>query len=82
MTVTLIAILIGAISLQIKIKPIIYARIVAVSFLISAALSLNALFIEQISDGLGLLSGLFYVSTVSLSTEFIIYLTASLILIP
>lgn len=65
-----------------QISPIQYSRLAAISFLLSAFLSFNVLYIESLGNGLGIFSGLYQVSSVSQSIETFIYTMAALILIP
>lgn len=65
-----------------QISPIQFSRLAAISFLLSAFLSFNVLYIESLGNGLGIFSGLYQVSSVSQSIETFIYVMAALILIP
>lgn len=65
-----------------QVSPIQFSRLAAISFLLSAFLSFNVLYIESLGNGLGIFSGLYQVSSVSQSIETFIYAMAALILIP
>jgi NADH-ubiquinone oxidoreductase chain 2 len=74
-------ILIVAMALHSKyITPILFTRIVAIIFIYSGALSLNALYIQSIGSGIGIYSGLFHVTTVSQLLDTFIFFIGSLIL--
>ena len=75
-------ILIVAMALHSKfITPILFTRIVAIIFIYSGALSLNALYIQSIGSGIGLYNGLFHVTTISQLLDIIIFTIDFLILI-
>jgi NADH-ubiquinone oxidoreductase chain 2 len=64
------------------ISPILFTRLTSIIFLFSGALAYNALYIQSIGSGLSLYSGLFQVTVLSQSFDLLIYILASLILIP
>ena len=64
------------------ISPLIISRLTSIVFLFSGALAYNALYIQSIGSGLSLYSGLFQVTVLSQSFDLIIFILASLILIP
>ena len=63
-------------------SPLLFTRLTSIVFLYSAALSLNALFVQSIGSGIALYSGLFQVTSLTQSIETFIYLLGALILIP
>ncbi len=64
------------------ISPIIFTRLTSIIFLFSGALSYNALYIQSIGSGLSIYSGLYQVTVLSQSFDLVIFILASLILIP
>ena len=64
------------------ITPTLLTRITAIILLFSAALSFNSLYVQAISSGLGLYSGLFHVTTVTQSMEMFLYIIGAFILLP
>ena len=64
------------------ISPILFTRLTSIIFLFSGALSYNALYIQSIGSGLSIYSGLYQVTVLSQSFDLVIYILASLILIP
>lgn len=64
------------------ISPINFSRLTSIVFLYSGALSYNALYIQSIGSGLSLYSGLYQVTVLSQSFDLVIYILASLILMP
>jgi NADH-ubiquinone oxidoreductase chain 2 len=65
-----------------RISPILFTRITSIILLYSAALSLNALYIQSIGSGIGIYSGLFQITAISQSIDAFLYLIGALILIP
>jgi len=63
-------------------SPIIITRLTSIVFLISGALSYNALYIQSIGSGISIYSGLFQITVLSQSFDLFIFILASLILIP
>lgn len=80
--ITIITLIVAIALPQTKISPIQFARLSAVSFLVAAFLSFNVLYIESLGSGLGMFSGLYQSSSITLSIETFIYVIASFILIP
>ena len=64
------------------ISPILFTRLASIVFIFSGALSYNALYIQSIGSGISIYSGLYHVTVLSQSFDLIIYILASLILIP
>jgi NADH-ubiquinone oxidoreductase chain 2 len=64
------------------ISPILFTRLTSIVFLFSGALTYNALYIQSIGSGLSIYSGLFQVTVLSQSFDILIFILASLILIP
>ena len=64
------------------ISPILFTRLTSIIFLFSGALSYNALYIQSIGSGLSIYSGLYQVTVLSQSFDLVIFILASLILIP
>jgi NADH-ubiquinone oxidoreductase chain 2 len=64
------------------ISPILFIRLTSIVFIFSGALSYNALYIQSIGSGISIYSGLYHVTVLSQSFDLIIYILASLILIP
>lgn len=64
-----------------RITPSLFNRITAVALAYSALLSLNALHGEALASGVGIYSGLFQVTTVSLGLEVFLLFTGSLLLL-
>jgi len=64
------------------ISPILFTRLTSIVFLFSGALSYNALYIQSIGSGLSIYSGLFQVTVLSQSFDILVFVLASLILIP
>ena len=80
--ITIITLIVAIALPTTKISPLQFARLSAISFLFSAFLSFNVLYIESLGSGIGLFSGIYQVSPISLSIETFIYLIASFILVP
>jgi NADH-ubiquinone oxidoreductase chain 2 len=64
------------------ISPILFTRLTSIIFLFSGALSYNALYIQSIGSGISIYSGLFQVTVLSQSFEIVLFILASMILIP
>lgn len=63
-------------------SPILFTRLTSIVFLFSGALAYNALYIQSIGSGLSIYSGLFQVTVLSQSFDILVFILASLILIP
>ncbi len=72
----------GTLNTEGGISPILITRLTSIVFLFSGALSYNALYIQSIGSGLSIYSGLFHVTVLSQSFDIILFILASLILIP
>lgn len=79
--ITIITLIVAIALLLTKISPLQFSRLTAITFLFSAFLSFNALYIESLGSGIGIYSGLDHVSTVILSTETLTYLMGAFILV-
>src|SRR5215467_13551517 len=64
-----------------NLSSIYFARISAILFLYAGVLNLNTFYIQSIGSGIGLYSGLFQITQISLLIESFILLISSLILI-
>jgi NADH-ubiquinone oxidoreductase chain 2 len=67
---------------QSKITPILFSRITSIMLIYAAILTFNMLYLDIIESGLGIFSGYFQVSNISLSLEIFVYLIGALILMP
>ena len=67
---------------QSKITPILFSRITSIMLIYAALLSFNMLYLDNIGSGLGIFSGYFQVSNISLSLEIFIYIIGAFILMP
>jgi len=67
---------------QSKITPILFSRITSIMLIYAAMLTFNLLYLDNISSGLGIFSGYFQVSNISLSLEIFIYIIGAFILMP
>ena len=80
--ITIITLIVAIALPTTKISPLQFSRLTAITFLFSAFLSFNALYIESLGSGIGIYSGLYHVSTITQSIETFIYLIAAFILVP
>lgn len=80
LTSTLILIVAKALA-TIRISNIHFTRISAIIFLVSGLLVLNILYIQPISNGIGLFSGLFQITNISQTLEFFLLIIGFIILI-
>lgn len=64
-----------------QVSSILFTRISSIIFLYAGALSFNALYIQSIGSGIGIYSGLFYVTIISQFLEVFLLIIGSLILI-
>lgn len=67
---------------NVNISPILLTRVASIVLLYAAALSYNALDIQAIGSGVSIYSGLFQVTSVSLSVDTFIFLAGAIILLP
>lgn len=67
---------------QSKITPILFSRITSIMLIYAAMLTFNVLYLDIVDSGLGIFSGYFQVSNISLSLEIFIYIIGALILMP
>jgi NADH-ubiquinone oxidoreductase chain 2 len=82
MSLMILIIAIALTPLKGGISPILFTRLTSIVFLFSGALTYNALYIQSIGSGLSIYSGLFQVTVLSQSFDILIFILASLILIP
>lgn len=66
----------------VKVSPILLTRVASIILLYAAALSYNAIIIGSIGSGVGIFSGLFQVTSVSLSFDTFIFAVGAIILLP
>lgn len=64
-----------------RITPSLFNRITSVTLLYSAFLSYNSLYVEALSSGVGIYSGLFHVTTVSLGIEMFLFFIGAILLL-
>ncbi|BDI12862.1 NADH dehydrogenase subunit 2 (mitochondrion) [Phanerochaete sordida] len=64
-----------------NISPVSFARIVSIVFIYAGVLSSNAFFVQTIGQGIGIYSGLFEVSSISLFIDILIFFIGGLILV-
>lgn len=81
LSIGLIIILIAIPFNSYRITPSLYNRITSIVLIYSALLAYNALYIESLASGVGIYSGLFQITTVSLSIESFLYFVGGLILL-
>jgi hypothetical protein len=68
------------ISLQI-VDSYLFSRIVAIVFIYSGLININFFYIQSIGSGIGLFSGLFYITQTSIMIETLIFMVGGLILL-
>ena len=68
-------------SLKKQLSPSFFIRVSSITFIYAAVLSFNTVYIQSIGSGIGIYSGLFFISSFSQSFDTFILLTASLILV-
>jgi NADH-ubiquinone oxidoreductase chain 2 len=81
LSIGLISLLIAVPLFSYQITPSLFNRITAITLLFSSFLSFNAINVESLASGVGIYSGLFHVTNVSLSVEaFLLFIGAILLL--
>lgn len=81
LSIGLISLLIAVPLFSYQITPSLFNRITAITLLFSSFLSFNAINVESLASGVGIYSGLFHVTNVSLSIEaFLLFIGAILLL--
>lgn len=81
LSIGLISLLVAIPVFSYQITPSLFNRITSVVLIYSALLAFNGLHVESLASGVGIYSGLFHVTTVSLSVEtFVLFIGALLLL--
>ena len=81
LSIGLISLLVAIPVFSYRITPSLFNRITSVVLIYSALLAFNGLHVESLASGVGIYSGLFHVTTVSLSIEAFLLFTGALILL-
>lgn len=81
LSIGLISLLVAIPIFSYRITPSLFNRITSVVLIYSALLSFNGLYVESLASGVGIYSGLFHVTTVSLGVETFLLFVGSLILL-
>ena len=81
LSIGLISLLVAIPLFSYRITPSLFNRITSVVLIYSALLSFNALYIESLASGVGIYSGLFQVTTLSLGVEVFLFFVGALILV-
>lgn len=81
LSIGLLSLLIAVPLFSYRITPSLFNRITSVTLLYSAFLSYNALYVESIASGIGIYSGLFHVTTISLGIETFIFFVGAILLL-
>jgi len=81
LSIGLISLLVAIPVFSYRITPSLFNRITSVVLIYSALLAFNGLHIESLASGVGIYSGLFHVTTVSLAIEGFLLFTGALILL-
>lgn len=81
LSIGLLSLLIAVPLFSYRITPSLFNRITSVTLLYSAFLSYNALHIESLMSGVGIYSGLFHVTTVSLGVEMFLLCVGAILLL-
>ena len=81
LTIGLISLLVAIPVFSYRITPSLFNRITSVVLIYSALLAFNGLHIESLASGVGIYSGLFHVTTVSVAIEGFLLFTGALILL-
>ena len=81
LSIGLISLLVAIPLFSYRITPSLFNRITSVVLIYSALLSFNGLYVESLASGVGIYSGLFHVTTVSLGMETFLLFVGSLILL-
>lgn len=81
LSIGLISLLLAIPLFSYRINPIIFNKITSIILIYSALLSINVLDISSLASGVGIYSGLFHVTTTSLSIEAFLFISGAIILI-
>ena len=81
LSIGLISLLVAIPVFSYRITPSLFNRITSVVLIYSALLAFNGLHVESLASGVGIYSGLFHVTTVSLAVEAFLLFTGALILL-
>lgn len=81
LTIGLFSLIIAVPLLSHRITPSLFNRITCITLLFSAFLSYNAMYVESIASGVGVYSGLFHVTTVSLGVESFLLVIGAILLL-
>ena len=81
LSIGLICLLIAVPLFSYRITPSLFNRITSVILIYSALLAFNGLYIESLASGVGIYSGLFHVTSLSLGTESFLLFVGALILL-
>ena len=81
LSIGLISLLVAIPVFSYRITPTLFNRITSVVLIYSALLAFNGLHIESLASGVGIYSGLFHVTTVSVAIEGFLLFTGALILL-
>lgn len=81
LSIGLLSLLIAVPLFSYRITPSLFNRITSITLLYSAFLSYNALHVEAISSGVGIYSGLFHVTTVSIGMETFLFSVGAILLL-
>lgn len=81
LTIGLICLLIAVPLFSYRITPSLFNRITSVILIYSALLAFNGLYIESLASGVGIYSGLFHVTSLSLGTESFLLFVGAIILL-
>lgn len=81
LSIGLLSLLIAVPLFSYRITPSLFNRITSVTLLYSAFLSYNSLHVEALSSGVGIYSGLFHVTTLSLGMEAFLFFVGAILLL-
>lgn len=81
LTIGLISLLVAVPLFSSRITPSLFNRITSVILIYSALLSYNSLHVEALASGVGIYSGLFHVTSLSLSLEVFLFFIGALLLL-
>lgn len=81
LSIGLVSLLIAVPLFSYRITPSLFNRITSVTLLYSAFLAYNALYVESLASGVGIYSGLFHVTTVSLGIEAFLFCIGAILLL-
>lgn len=81
LSISLISLLIAVPLFSYRITPSLFNRITCITLFYAAYLSLNSLYVENIAGGVGVYSGMFHVTNISLGMEAFLFCVGALILL-